>query len=171
MTASASHDVPTSVSAVNGSVRIRPLSFNHGVLLFDGVCNLCNGFINFIIDHDEAAYFRFGTLQREPARSFLWSAGYDPEVLDSVVLVENGRIYRESTAALRVFQRLGFPWALLAAFQVVPRPLRNAVYRKVAANRYDWFGTRNQCRLPTPELKARFIDVTEEQVAVSAERS
>ena len=159
MTASAS----TTHASVNGSVRIRPLSFNHGVLLFDGVCNLCNGFINFIIDHDEAGYFRFGTLQREPARSFLWSAGYDPEVLDSVVLVENGRIYRKSTAALRVFQRLGMPWALLAAFQAVPRPLRDAVYRWIADNRYDWYGTRNQCRLPTPELEALFIDVTEER--------
>ncbi|WP_410336544.1 thiol-disulfide oxidoreductase DCC family protein [Longimonas sp.] len=140
---------------------MRPLSFNRGVLLFDGVCNLCNGFINFIIDHDEARYFRFGTLQREPARSFLRSEGYDPEVLDSVVLVENGRLYRESTAALRVFRKLGMPWALLSVFQAVPRPLRDAVYRRIAANRYDWFGTRNQCRLPTPELQALFIDDTD----------
>jgi predicted DCC family thiol-disulfide oxidoreductase YuxK len=140
------------------STRIRPLSFNHGVLLFDGVCNLCNGFINFVIDHDPEGYFRFGTLQREPARSFLRSAGYDPDVLSSVVFIEDGRIYRESGAALRVAQHLGFPWMLLAVFQVVPRPLRDAIYRWVAANRYDWFGTRSQCRLPTPELQARFID-------------
>jgi predicted DCC family thiol-disulfide oxidoreductase YuxK len=140
------------------STRIRPLSFNHGVLLFDGVCNLCNGFINFVIDHDPEGYFRFGTLQREPARSFLQSAGYDPDVLSSVVFIEDGRIYRESGAALRVAQHLGFPWMLLAVFQVVPRPLRDAIYRWVAANRYDWFGTRSQCRLPTPELQARFID-------------
>ena len=140
------------------STRIRPLSFNHGVLLFDGVCNLCNGFINFVIDHDPEGYFRFGTLQREPARSFLRSAGYDPDVLSSVVFIEDGRIYRESGAALRVAQHLGLPWMLLAVFQVVPRPLRDAIYRWVAANRYDWFGTRSQCRLPTPELQARFID-------------
>lgn len=143
------------------SARIRPLSFNHGVLLFDGVCNLCNGFINFIIDNDPDAYFRFGTLQREPARSFLWSAGYDPDVLDSVVLIEDGTVYRRSDAALRVMQGLGFPWALLAAFQAVPRPLRDVVYRWIASNRYDWFGKRAQCRLPTPDLAIRFIDADE----------
>ena len=141
---------------------MRPLSFNHGVLLFDGVCNLCNGFINFVIDHDPEGYFRFGTLQREPAQSFLRSAGYDPDVLSSVVLVEDGRIYRESGAALRVMQQLGLPWMLLSVFRAVPRPLRDVVYRWIAANRYDWFGKRSQCRLPTPNVQARFIDADDD---------
>lgn len=158
---SASVSTASATPTEASSARIRPLSFNHGVLLFDGVCNLCNGFINFIIDNDPDAYFRFGTLQREPARSFLWSAGYDPDVLDSVVLVEDGTVYRRSDAALRVMQSLGFPWALLAAFQAVPRPLRDVVYRWIASNRYDWFGKRAQCRLPTPDLARRFIDADE----------
>lgn len=166
----ASANTSTNNNAADLSARIRPLSFNHGVLLFDGVCNLCNGFINFVIDHDPEGYFRFGTLQREPAQSFLRSAGYNPEALDSVVLVQDGRVYRESGAALRVMQRLGFPWMLMAVFQAVPRPLRDAVYRWIAANRYDWFGKRAQCRLPTPDLEARFIDAEDEPTSAPAAR-
>ncbi|MES3629323.1 MAG: thiol-disulfide oxidoreductase DCC family protein [Longimonas sp.] len=147
--------------AVNGTIRIRPISFNHSVLLFDGVCNLCNGFINFIIDQDPAGHFKFGTLQREPARSFLFSAGYDPDILDSVVLVQEGRIYRESTAALRALKRLGLPWSLLSAALALPRPVRDAVYRQVASSRYAWFEKRSQCRIPTPDIQERFIDITE----------
>lgn len=146
------------MSISTSSPRIRPLSYNHGILFFDGVCTLCNGFVNFIIDHDTRGYFKIGALQQDTARSFLDSAGYDPDALDSLVLVEKGRVYRQSDAALRVVQQLDGAWPLLAVFAVLPRSIRDAIYRWVAANRYRWFGKRAQCRVPTPDLESRFLD-------------
>jgi predicted DCC family thiol-disulfide oxidoreductase YuxK len=127
------------------------------VLLFDGVCNLCNGFINFIIDHDPEGYFKFAPLQSEVAAEKLADVGLTNETLDSVVMIEDGRCYRRSTAALMVSRRLGGVWAWLYVFMVVPRPLRDLVYDWVATNRYRWFGKRESCRMPTPELQARFL--------------
>ena len=128
------------------------------LLLFDGVCNLCNGFVNFLIDHDPHGQIRVGALQSEAARPYLEAFGLDPEALDSVVLIERGQVYRKSTAALRVARRLEAPWPLAYyAFIAVPRPLRDAVYDVVANNRYDWFGKRDSCRMPTPELQERFL--------------
>lgn len=128
------------------------------LLLFDGVCNLCNGFVNFLIDHDPDGRVRVGALQSEAARPYLDAFGLDPSYLDSVVLIERGRVYTKSTAALRVARRLEAPWPLAYyAFIAIPRPVRDAVYDWVAGNRYDWFGKRDACRMPTPELRARFI--------------
>ena len=129
----------------------------HAVLLFDGVCNLCNGFINFIIDQDPEGYFMFAPLQSEVATEMLADFGLTNEALDSVVMIEDGRCYRRSTAALMVSRRLGGVWAWLYVFMVVPRPLRDLVYDWVATNRYRWFGKREKCRVPTPELQARFL--------------
>jgi predicted DCC family thiol-disulfide oxidoreductase YuxK len=130
---------------------------NHGVLLFDGVCNLCNGFVNFVIDNDPEGYFKLAALQSDEARPYLEQFGLDPEALDSVVLIENGQAYRKSTAALRVALHLPKPWPLAAVFMAIPRPLRDVVYDLIATNRYDWFGERNSCRMPTPELQQRFL--------------
>lgn len=129
----------------------------HGVLLFDGVCNLCNGFVNFVIDHDPEGYFKLGALQSDAARPYLEAFDVDPDALESVVLIEGGTAYHRSTAALRVARHLTGPWPLLYAFIAVPKPLRDWVYRQIATNRYDWFGKRDQCRMPTPELQARFL--------------
>ncbi|SHK77878.1 thiol-disulfide oxidoreductase DCC family protein [Rhodothermus profundi] len=130
----------------------------HGIVLFDGVCNLCNGFINFVIDRDPAGYFKFGALQSEAARPYLERFGLQPDYLDSIILIEGGRCYRDSTAALRILRRLRGLWPLLYGLIVVPRPLRDAVYRWVARHRYRWFGRRAQCRVPTPDLLARFLE-------------
>ena len=128
------------------------------VLLFDGVCNLCNGFVNFLIDHDPEAQIRVGALQSDAARPYLHAFGLDPSYLDSVVLIERGRVYQKSTAALRVARRLEAPWPLAYyAFIGIPRVVRDRVYDVVASKRYDWFGKRDACRMPTPELQARFI--------------
>lgn len=127
------------------------------MLLFDGVCNLCNASINFVIDQDEAGYFKFAPLQSEVAATLLSRYHLDSTYLDSVVLIENGRHYQNSEAALRAARRLGPPWAALFVFMVVPGPLRDLVYRWIARNRYRWFGQRDQCRLPTPDLRARFL--------------
>ena len=128
------------------------------LLLFDGVCNLCNGFVNVILDADSEAYFRFGALQSDAARPYLQAFDLNPDDLSTVVLIEEGRVYTRSTAALRVLRRLDFPWPLLYAFIVVPRPLRDWVYDRIAERRYDWFGRRNECRVPTPELRDRFLE-------------
>ncbi|WP_400194096.1 thiol-disulfide oxidoreductase DCC family protein [Hymenobacter sp. B81] len=129
------------------------------IILFDGVCNLCHGWVQFIIARDPAAQFRFASLQSEAGRRLL-PPGFNSDALnpDSVVLIENdGQIYTHSTAVLRILRRLPGGWALLAAGLLVPRPVRDAVYRWVARNRYRWFGRQESCWLPTPELRQRFL--------------
>jgi predicted DCC family thiol-disulfide oxidoreductase YuxK len=126
------------------------------VLLFDGVCTLCNGFVRFVIDRDPAGRFQFAPLQSDAARRVLGAA---PQPLpDSLVLVENGRLFTRSTAALRVARGLRSPWPLAYLLVAVPRPVRDWVYDAVARNRYRWFGRRDVCMVPTPDLRARFLD-------------
>jgi len=138
---------------------------DHAIVLFDGVCNLCNGTVNFIIDHDPAGDFRFAPLQSSVAQTYLDEADGPDEDLGTIVLVEDGRTYVRSTAALRIARRLSGAWSLLALALLIPRPLRDAVYDVIAANRYDWFGQRDQCRMPTPALRDRFLDYDPPQVA------
>lgn len=127
------------------------------MVLFDGVCNLCNGAVNFVIDRDPEGYFKFAALQSEEGTALLEAVGVTGEVMSSIVLVEGGRVYRKSSAALRIARRLSGAWPLLYLFIVVPRPLRDVVYDWIARHRYDWFGQRDQCRIPTPELRSRFL--------------
>ena len=133
------------------------------IILFDGVCNLCNGFVQFVIEHDPAGQFQFTALQSDAGQALLRQHGQtvatDGAGPDSVRLLEDGQLYSHSTAVLRIAQRLGGPWALLAApGWLLPRALRDAVYRFVARNRYRWFGRQEACWLPTPALKARFLN-------------
>jgi predicted DCC family thiol-disulfide oxidoreductase YuxK len=125
------------------------------VILFDGVCNLCNGFVQFVIARDPAARFRFAALQSASARRLLDGLSAVP---DSVVLVDGGRVYTRSSAALRIARGLPFPWSLARALIVVPRPLRDWVYDRVARHRYQWFGRKDVCMMPTPDLRARFLE-------------
>ncbi|MCP3144726.1 thiol-disulfide oxidoreductase DCC family protein [Pyxidicoccus xibeiensis] len=128
------------------------------VVLFDGVCNLCNGAVNFIIDRDPTARFRFAALQSAQAATLLAPLGRVPEAEpNSFILVEGGRVYERSTAALRVARKLPGAWKLFYAFVVIPTPIRDAVYKLIARNRYRWFGKADACRMPTPELRARFL--------------
>ncbi len=129
----------------------------HAVVLFDGVCNLCNGSVNFIIDRDPDGYFRFASLQSEEAEAIMRRAGSSGTTLESIVLVEGDRVFRRSDAVLRIARKLKGPWPALALFTVVPRPIRDRVYDWIARNRYRWFGKRDTCRIPTPELRARFL--------------
>ncbi len=126
--------------------------------MFDGVCNLCNGFVQFVIEHDPDGRFQFAALQSAAAGRVL--SGHRPlgPVPDSVVLVEEGRVFNGSTAALRIARGLGFPWALAAALLAIPRPLRDWMYAFVARRRYRWFGKREHCMVPTPALRSRFLD-------------
>jgi predicted DCC family thiol-disulfide oxidoreductase YuxK len=129
----------------------------HPVILFDGVCNLCNGFVQFVIGADTGRRFYFASLQSETARELLKDLFPSAQALDSVVLIENGRYYRQSTAALRILRHLGGGWPLLYGFIVLPAFFRDWIYDWIAKNRYRWFGQRQACMLPTPALKARFL--------------
>lgn len=128
------------------------------IIFFDGVCNLCNGAVNWIIDRDKNNAFKFSALQSAYGQSVLRAQlSISPDV-DSIILLEQNTVYIKSTAALRIAKRLGGIYALLYAFIVVPKFIRDAIYDVIAKNRYKWFGTLDQCRIPTPELKAKFID-------------
>ena len=131
---------------------------DHPVILFDGVCNLCNGFVQFVIAHDPSARFHFASLQSDAAAALLNGRPTNRPIPDSIVLVEDGRLFTESSAALRIARALGLPWSLTYALIAVPKPLRDAVYAWVARNRYRWFGKRDVCMMPTPELRGRFLD-------------
>lgn len=132
-----------------------------GVVLFDGVCNFCNASVNFIIDRNPKDDLKFAPLQSEAARSLLRDVGaavpeahLDP---DSILLVQNGKVYSCSGAALRIAAHLTFPWFLGVFGLAVPWFLRDLVYRFIAKNRYKWFGKSDACRIPTPELRTRFL--------------
>ena len=128
----------------------------HAIVFFDGVCNLCSASVQFIIKHDKRDRFRFASLQSDIASVHL--KGTDHKNLDSIVLKDGDKIYTRSSAALRIASKLSFPVSLLYAFMVVPPFIRNFVYERIAANRYKWFGKKEACWLPTPDLKSKFID-------------
>jgi len=130
---------------------------DHPVVLFDGVCNLCAGSVKFLIERDPEGVFRFAPLQSAVAEQLLADHEIDPSALDSVVLVEDGEVYTKSDAVLRAARHLGGIYRLLPPFGVVPRRLRNAVYDFVAARRYGWFGKKDQCMMPTPDISSRFL--------------
>lgn len=129
----------------------------HAVVLFDGVCNLCNGAVRFIIARDAGGVFKFAALDSDAARAVLGGREFARPLPDSIVLVDDGGVWTRSTAALRIARRLRFPWPALYALIAVPRPARDWVYDFVAARRYRWFGKRDVCWVPTPELDARFL--------------
>lgn len=132
---------------------------NKKIILFDGVCNLCNNSVNFIIKHDKKDVFRFASLQSEIGQKLVSERGLDPDELDSIVLIEPGiAYYRKSTAALEISRELSGGYSLLKNFLFLPESLRDVVYDLVANNRYKWFGKQESCMIPTPELKAKFLD-------------
>jgi predicted DCC family thiol-disulfide oxidoreductase YuxK len=129
----------------------------HVLVLFDGVCNLCNGFVQFLIRRDPSARFRFASLQSEVAHNLLTRFGLDSRAMHSVIVIDNGDVYQRSDAALRVVAYLPGLWRALKVFKVIPRVIRDRLYDWVAASRYRWFGKRDSCWLPDPALKARFL--------------
>ncbi|MBO9620009.1 MAG: DUF393 domain-containing protein [Niabella sp.] len=128
----------------------------HPIILFDGVCNLCNGAVQFIIKRDKRGVFRFASLQSEIGKKLL--AQYlIPSNYGSIVLIEGNKAWTKSTAVLRLSRRLSGAWPLLYLCLAIPRFLRDPVYNFVARNRYKWFGRREECWVPTEQLKERFI--------------
>ncbi|MCR6616389.1 thiol-disulfide oxidoreductase DCC family protein [Bacillus velezensis] len=136
---------------------MKPAQLPDRVLLFDGVCNLCSGAVQFIIKCDPAGKISFASLQSDTARELLASEGLPTEQFDSMIFIENGRIYKKSAAVLKVSRHLRGAWRLSAVFFAVPRPLRDRAYSFIARRRYKWFGKREACMLPSPEIKNRFL--------------
>lgn len=129
----------------------------YDIVLFDGVCNLCNAAVDLIIRNDKAGNFKVGALQDEKSRSILEEYTIDPEYLDSIILIRGDQVFYRSRAALEISKKLRGLWPLLYAFIVVPNFIRDPVYNWIADNRYSWFGKKDTCRLPTPEEKERFL--------------
>jgi predicted DCC family thiol-disulfide oxidoreductase YuxK len=127
------------------------------LVLFDGVCNLCSALVQFVIRHDPAAKFRFAAIQSEIGREIFQSHGLDPADLQTFVFVADGRMFVRSDAAIEVVSRFGGAWRILRVFRFVPRVVRDSIYTIVARNRYRWFGRKEVCMVPTPEIKERFL--------------
>lgn len=127
------------------------------ILLFDGVCNLCNGFVQFIIKRDTKGFFRFTSLQSDIGQQLMQDHGFPTDELNTVILIKEGKLYTHSDAPLQIVRHLPFPWPVLSVFALVPKVLRDRIYNWVARNRYRWYGKKDQCMVPTPELKARFL--------------
>jgi len=129
------------------------------IILFDGVCNLCNSAINFVIKRDKKDIFRYASLQSEVGQKLVKERNIDLAKIDSIILIDpNIAYYHKSTAALQIAKLLSNPYPLFSVFLVLPRFLRDWGYDFVAKNRYGWFGKKESCMIPTPELKSLFID-------------
>jgi predicted DCC family thiol-disulfide oxidoreductase YuxK len=125
-------------------------------VLFDGVCNVCNNWVKFIIKRDPKGIFRFASLQSDEGQAVL--RVHNQKVsLDSIVLVQNEKVYTESTAILQIFRKLTGMWKVLSVLQIVPKFIRDSFYHWFAKNRYRWFGQQESCMIPTPEIRQRFL--------------
>ncbi|OXS69818.1 hypothetical protein B1B01_12760 [Priestia filamentosa] len=134
---------------------------NHDILvLFDGVCNMCNHFVQFVIKRDPKGLFKFASLQSNTGSSILNQYGYRKD-LDSIVLIEGDTLYTESTAILHIISNLTGPVRILSLFKIVPKPLSDRVYQFGAKYRYRLFGKQTSCMIPTEEIKSRFLDLNE----------
>lgn len=128
------------------------------LILFDGVCNLCNGAVQFIIKRDGKARFRFAPLQSAYGKSQLIRFKLDPNSLHSIVVIEEGRAFEQSDAALRIVKHLEGVWKIFMVFKILPKFLRDACYNLISSHRYTIFGKDDSCMIPSAELKARFVE-------------
>ena len=146
----AAHDTKYSTKFVN-------LNMENPIIFFDGVCNLCNGAVQFVIERDKKNIFRFASLQSDFAKKTLLPFGIDPDQKDSFILLDDSKIYQRSGAALKVAKKLNKGWPILYGFMIVPRFIRDGIYNFIAKNRYKWFGKQESCWVPTPVLKEKFL--------------
>ena len=131
--------------------------FTHSIILFDGVCNLCNGAVNFVIKRDPGNVFKFAPLQEKQGALLLKTHAIDIQKLDSIVLIENENVYTKSSAALRIARKMSNLWPLFFVLLIIPSFIRDGVYDFIAKNRYKWFGKKEQCMIPTPGLREKFL--------------
>jgi len=128
------------------------------IILFDGVCNLCDGIVQYVIRHDKKDVFRFAALQSEIGQQILSYTGINAKNIDSIVLYEPGKAYfYKSSAAIEIARELGGIFTITGIFRIIPRGLRNIIYDYVAKNRYKWYGQKQECMVPTAALKAKFL--------------
>jgi predicted DCC family thiol-disulfide oxidoreductase YuxK len=134
-------------------------TFQQKMILFDGICNLCNESVTFVLEHEQDHEFRFVSIQSETGKELLQWCGLPKGFSDAVIYIENGNVHQGSTAALKIGQRLKFPWSMISSVGLlVPKFFRDWVYRQIGTHRYQWFGKRDTCMVPTQELKMRFYD-------------
>lgn len=131
---------------------------NKKIVLFDGVCNLCNASVQFIIEHDKKNVFQFSSLQSDFGQKLLEKNQLNTTEFNSIILLDEENIFQQSDAALRIAKNLNFPVKLLAVFLIIPKPIRDYFYSLVSKNRYKWFGKKESCWIPTANLKSKFID-------------
>lgn len=130
---------------------------NHSIILFDGVCNFCNSAINFVLKQDRKGVFHFAPLQSEAGQKLLQQYRLPTEEFESFVLIDDGKVYKKSTASLRVLNKLPWYWKEAQILRIIPTVFRDAIYDFIARNRYKWFGKKGQCMIPTPEMRSRFL--------------
>jgi predicted DCC family thiol-disulfide oxidoreductase YuxK len=128
------------------------------IVLFDGVCNLCSSTVQFIIKRDKKNQFLFASLQSVQASELLKKYSYDESELNSFVLIDDSKIYTHSSAVLRVLKHLSFIWSVCYIFIILPKFIRDGVYNYIAKHRYKWFGKKEECWVPTPDLQSKFLD-------------
>jgi len=129
----------------------------HPIILFDGVCNFCNSAINFIIQRDKKRIFRFAALQSNAGQQLLQQYHFSTTDLNSFVLIFDGNAYKKTDAALHIASLLGGAWKLARVFKILPAPVRDVAYNLIANNRYRWFGKKEHCMIPTPEVRNLFL--------------
>ena len=134
------------------------LPLNKTIIMFDGVCNLCNGLILFLIPRDLNERFLYASLQSKTAKEILKEkANLDPEKLDSVVVLTDGKVFTKSQAVLEIFKKMEYPWKFLVVGKILPTWFADRVYDFVGKNRYKWFGKKDQCMIPTAEILDKFL--------------
>ena len=139
-------------------IAMTPLPSSARIILFDGVCKLCNAWANFIITHDHKHLYQLCSVQSEPGAQLLRQCGYPTDTFETMLVVEQGRCSEKSEAFFRVMAGIGWPWRGMCVFRLIPRPLRDWLYDRIALNRYQLFGQYAYCRLPTPDHAGRFVD-------------
>jgi len=127
------------------------------IILFDGVCNLCNGLVQFVLPRDRNKQFHFAALQSKTGTTLQKQFGFDPNDLNTFIIIQKDKVLTRSSAALFLLQNLGGLWSLMRVFWIIPRPLRDAVYNFISKNRYRWFGKQESCMLPQPQWMERFV--------------
>ncbi len=133
-------------------------SVEHPIILFDGVCNLCNGSVLFIIKRDPQSKFRFASLQSDLGVKLLRQFEFPQGELNSVLLIKDQKLFQKSNAALEIAKHLNGLWPMFYMFKIIPAFIRNSMYDWIAGNRYRWFGKKDVCMIPTPELRSRFLE-------------
>jgi predicted DCC family thiol-disulfide oxidoreductase YuxK len=127
------------------------------ILLFDGVCHFCNHSVQFVIRHDKLEKFKFAALQSSAGQNLLQKHSLPTDDFDSFILIKNDKLYKKSTASLRLCLELGGLWRIFYLFVIIPLPLRDGIYNTIARNRYKWFGKRDKCMIPSSNIRKRFL--------------